>query len=123
RAIRASYERLGLPAGPFESVALWAPARPGTAGTALPQVESRAEGVVAYYWTVREFVREKYLRFLFAEADDERSQIGDLVARVESFLDRECEDDPEHDATVFHGGYPVQDFEGLCDLIRSQVED
>jgi DNA helicase HerA-like ATPase len=72
---------------------------------------------------VREFVREHYLRFLFAEADDERSQIGDLVARVESFLDRECEDDPEHDATVTHGGYPVRDFEGLCELIRSQVED
>jgi hypothetical protein len=86
-------------------------------------VEGRATGVAAYYWTVREFVRERYLRFLFAEADDERSQIADLVARVESFLDRECEDDPEHDATVVHGGYPVHDFEGLCELIRSQVED
>ena len=37
----------------------------------------------------------RLLRFLFAEADDERSQIADLVARVESYLDRECEDDPE----------------------------
>src|SRR5436190_856793 len=33
------------------------------------------------------------------------------------------EDYPEHDATVVHGGYPVHDFEGLCELIRSQVED
>jgi DNA helicase HerA-like ATPase len=119
-ADRTQYERLGLPVGPFESVSLWAPPR---AGTAVPQVESRSEGVTAYYWTVREFVREKYLRFLFAEAEDERSQIADLVARVESYLDRECEDDPEHDATVIHGGYPIADFGALCDLIRDNVED
>jgi uncharacterized protein len=117
------YEELGLAAGPFESVGLWAPSRPGTGGAAIPQVESRSDGVAAYYWTVREFVREKYLRFLFAEAEDERSQIGDLVARVESYLDRECDDDPEHDATVVHGGYPVKDFESLCTLIRDNVED
>jgi DNA helicase HerA-like ATPase len=120
---REDYRRIGLEPGAFESVGLWAPVRPDAGGNALPQVEGRATGVAAYYWTVREFVRERYLRFLFAEADDERSQIADLVARVESFLDRECEDDPEHDATVVHGGYPVHDFEGLCELIRSQVED
>ena len=80
-------------------------------------------GVRAYYWTVREFVREKYLRFLFAEAEDERSQIADLVARVESYLDRDCDDDPEHEATVVFGGYPVKDFDALCELIRENVED
>ena len=52
--------------------------------------------------------------------DDERSQIADLVARVESYLDRECEDDPDHDATVAFGGYPVRDFEHLCEVIRSE---
>jgi DNA helicase HerA-like ATPase len=122
-ADRADYERLALPAGAFESVGLWAPARPGTGGAALPQVESRSEGVTAFYWTVREFVRERYLRFLFAEAEDERSQIADLVARVESFLDSDCVDDPEHDATVTFAEYPVKDFASLCDLIRAEVED
>jgi DNA helicase HerA-like ATPase len=120
---REDYRRIGLEPGAFDSVGLWAPVRPGAGGNALPHVEGRASGVDAYYWTVREFVRERYLRFLFAEADDERSQIADLVARVESYLDKECEDDPEHDATVSHGGYPVRTFEELCDLIRSQVED
>jgi DNA helicase HerA-like ATPase len=123
QADRAQYERLGLPVGPFDSVGLWAPPRPGADASAIPHVESRAEGVTAYYWTLREFVRERYLRFLFAEAEDERSQIADLVARVESYLDRECEDDPEHDATVVFGGYPVTDFASLCDLIRENVED
>ena len=123
QAARAEYEHLRLPAGPFESVGLWAPARPATRGAAIPQVESRSDGVTAYYWTVREFVREKYLRFLFAEAEDERSQIADLVARVESYLDRECEDDPDHEATVVYGGYPVKDFAALCDMIQENVED
>ncbi|MGH2573824.1 MAG: ATP-binding protein [Actinomycetota bacterium] len=122
-ADRAQYERLGVPVGPFESVGLWAPPRPRTGEGAIPHVESRAGGVTAYYWTLREFVRERYLRFLFAEAEDERSQIADLVARVETYLDRECEDDPEHDATVVFGGYPVTDFTALCDLIRENVED
>ena len=120
---RQDYERLGLEPGPFASVGLWAPPRPGVRGAALPQVEGRSEGVTAYYWTVKEFVRERYLRFLFAEAEDERSQIADLVARVESYLDRDCLDDPEHDATVVFGGYAVKDFEALCELIKQSVED
>src|SRR5947208_5969737 len=99
------YERLGLPAGPFESVGLWAPPRPGGPGAAaVPQVESRGDGVTAYYWTVRDFVRERFLRFMFAEAEHERSQIADLVARVESHLDRESQDDPDHQATVVFDG-------------------
>jgi len=120
---RSDYELLGLPAGAFESVGLWAPPRPGARGAPVPHVEGRSEGVTAYYWTVREFVREKYLRFLFAEAEDERSQIADLVARVESFLDRDCPDDPDHPATVLYAGVPVRDFDALCDLIRENVED
>jgi DNA helicase HerA-like ATPase len=123
QADRQDYERLGLPAGPFESVGLWAPVRRDAGGQAIPQVESRSEGVTAYYWTIRDFVRGKFLRFMFAEADDERSQIADLVARVESYLDRECDDDPEHDGSVAYGGYPVADFEGLCEIVRENVED
>ena len=120
---RADYAGLGLPAGAFESVGLWAPVRANAGGQALPQVEGRSTGVAAYYWTVREFVRERLLRFCFAEGDDERSQIADLVARVESFLDRECEDDPEHDATVTFGGYAVRDFEHLCEIVKQNLED
>ena len=116
---RADYGRLGLPVGPFTSVGLWAPPRPGSA---VPQVESRSEGVTSYYWTLREFVREKYLRFLFAEAEDERSQIADLVARVENHLDRECQDDPDHEATVVYGGYPVKDFDRLCEIVHENLE-
>ncbi len=123
---RQEYERLGLPAGPFESVGLWAPPRPvgSSSGAApVPYVEGRSDGVTAYYWTVRDFVREGFLRFMFAEAENERSQIADLVARVESYLNRECEDDPDHEATVVFGGYPIRDFDALCEVIRANVED
>ena len=114
----------GCPAGPFESVGLWAPPR-GRGRRAARSRTSRAgaRASQAYYWTVREFVRERFLRFLFAEAEDERSQIADLVARVESFLDQECEDDPEHDATVVFGGYPVRTFDDLCELIETELDD
>ena len=122
QADREGYERLGLRAGAFESVGLWAPVRPDAGGQAIPQVEGRSQGVTAYYWTVREFVREKLLRFCFAEAEDERSQIADLVARVEAQLDRECEDDRENDATVVFSGYPVQDFAQLCDIVANEVD-
>src|SRR5207244_3217325 len=74
-------------------------------------------------WTVREFVRERFLRFLFAEAEDERSQIADLVARVEHYLDRECADDPDSDATLVRGGAAIVDFEALCDLIANELEN
>lgn len=119
---RADYARLGLPAGPFGSVGLWAPPRANAAGQAIPAVEGRNDGVRAYYWTVREFVRERYLRFLFAEAEDERSQIADLVARVELHLDRECADDPENDATVLFRGRPVADFDALCEIVLDELE-
>jgi DNA helicase HerA-like ATPase len=119
---REEYAKIGLPAGAFESVGLWAPVRADAGGQAIPHVEGRSEGATAYYWTVREFVREKFLRFMFAEAEDERSQIADLVARVESYLDRECEDDPDHDAGVVYSGYPVPDFAQLCEIIATEVD-
>jgi hypothetical protein len=120
---RLDYERLGLPAGPFESVGLWAPVTPRAGGQAIPDTGGRKQGVNAYYWTIREFIREGYLKFLFAEAENERSQIADLVARVESFLDRESEDDPEHDATVTINGQLIESFEQLVDHINAELDD
>ncbi|MEA2517098.1 MAG: hypothetical protein QOG16_936 [Actinomycetota bacterium] len=117
------YERLGLPAGPFESVGLWAPVAPRSGGKAIPDTGGRKKGVQAYYWTIKEFVREGYLKFLFAEAESERSQIADLVARVESFLDREAQDDPEHDATVRIDGKVIDSFEALVEHINAELDD
>jgi uncharacterized protein len=123
---RADYERLGLPAGPFDSVGLWAPVR-RSGVVAVPDTGSRQEGVTAYFWTVKEVIRERLLRFLYAEAGDERSQIGDLVARVEVALDREAEDVPDQPAMVRlpgEDGEPrlIPSFEELCELIAERLE-
>ena len=117
------YERLGLPAGPFESVGLWAPVAARAGGKAIPDTGGRKKGVQAYYWTIKEFVREGYLKFLFAEAESERSQIADLVARVESFLDKEAEDDPDHDATVRISGQAIESFDALVEYINAELDD
>ena len=81
---RARYAELGLEAAPFPSLRLFAPAARGD--QPIPQTGSRMDGVTGFYWTLREFCAERYLRFLFADADDERSQLGFVVQRVESEL-------------------------------------
>jgi uncharacterized protein len=126
---RTDYERLDLPVGPFDSVGLWAPPKEEQAkkGFAMPDVEGRSDGVRAYYWTLREFVRERYLRFLFAEAEDERSQIADLVARVENALDHELTDDPENEASLVYKGpnddvTVIEHLDALIDLVLDRLD-
>jgi hypothetical protein len=82
---RSAYARIGLPAESFASVQILAPARKGSAER-LPAVGSRAEGVQSFFWTIREVVTERLLRFLFAEAEDASSQLGFVVDRVEAKL-------------------------------------
>ncbi|MDH4144672.1 MAG: ATP-binding protein [Acidimicrobiia bacterium] len=81
---------LGVDApGRFENVCLYAPRRPGREGSASPDVVSRSHrDVVTYGWTPREFVRRGLLRFCFSEADDARTQVGFLEARVRVQLAR-----------------------------------
>jgi DNA helicase HerA-like ATPase len=124
---RAEYAALGLPAGPFESVGIWAPVKRG-ADVAVPDTGSRQEGVRSYFWTVRDVVRDRLLRFLFAEEGNERSQIADLVARVEQQLDRFAEEIPDHPGSLRipdRDGTPtvVHSFDELCELIAGHLED
>src|SRR5437870_7411329 len=49
-AARVEYGEHGLPAGPFESVGLWAPAAPHAGGQALPATAGRKQGAQHYYW-------------------------------------------------------------------------
>ena len=62
--------------GPFRSVRLYAPRRPGVT-TAVPGVKSRDTGEVhAYGWTPEQFVREQLLQFCFTAEDDRSTQVG-----------------------------------------------
>ena len=125
---RADYATLGLPAGPFESVGMWAPVKRGVGRSGAGYWGRVRRGLRSYFWTVRDVVKDRLLRFLFAEEGDERSQIADLVARVEHQLERDAEEisdfpasvrlpDPLGTSTVVHS------FDELCELIAAHLED
>jgi len=80
-----AYARLGLEPGAFSSVSIYAPVK-REQEVLLPDTGSRQEGVTAFCWTIEEFCRERYLRFLFAEADDESSQLSAVIDRAEASL-------------------------------------
>jgi DNA helicase HerA-like ATPase len=82
---REDYARLGLPAEAFASVQVLAPVRPGSQER-LPATGSRLKGVASFFWTIREVVTERLLRFLFAEAEDASSQLSFVVDKIEARL-------------------------------------
>jgi len=99
---RARWELLDLPAAPFESVNFYAPCSPGD--QPLPQTSSRSDGVVGFYWTLHEFCLNRYLPYLFADAERDSGQIGDLVelvtARLEQAARQTAFRDPEGDVQI-----------------------
>jgi hypothetical protein len=79
------YATLGLPAGPFADVHVYAPPRLGDpAGT--PDVSSRTAGVDAFFWTLAEFCQQRLLPYVFADADDERQHYTMVVHTVAAQL-------------------------------------
>src|ERR1043165_6350819 len=83
-----AYAKLGVTPGAFASVSIYAPVK-AHEQVMIPDTGSRREGVTAFCWTIEEFCRERYLRFLFAEADDETSHLSAVIANVEAALARE----------------------------------
>ena len=77
----ARYAKLGLPAGPFESVAVKAPPRRGDPN-AGPDTATRTTGVSSFYWTVADFVTAELMPFVFADAEDERQQYTMVIHQV-----------------------------------------
>lgn len=120
--MREEYQRLGLPAGPFQSVAFFAPTRKGS-DTPMPDTGSRQEGVQPYVWTVREFCRERLLRFVFVDGEDARAQIHLVISRAEQALERAARDGDQSDASVVVDGTPVASFSDLVDLLDSTALD
>jgi DNA helicase HerA-like ATPase len=120
------YEALKLPVGPFANVGLWAPSLSGD--IVLPDTGGRTEGVTPYYWTLREFCRDRMLRFLFAEADDETTQLSFVVNQVERFLEDQMDSQPADrgDATLrFPGvdaGINVGSLDQLADVVSNFID-
>ncbi len=118
-AERDRYAALGLPVGPFGSVGIVAPPRPGDP-TATPQVGSRTTGVQPFFWTLEEFCRERLLPFLFADAEDDRQQYTMVVHNVTRRLERAV---PTGDGGVSIDGESLRSFRDLVDLVDDRLND
>lgn len=82
-----AYEKMGLPAKPFDSVQFYVPPTDNAKGPIAPKVGSRqADEVTVYCWTVRSFCRERLLRYLFTEVGEDTSLLSTLVYQVEHRL-------------------------------------
>ena len=119
---RDRYGTLELPARPFQSVALWAPARAGI-DEAVPDTGSRMEGVTPYSWTLREFCRDRLLRFMFAEADDEASQIAFAVSQVERIMEQSVQNQPIDRPWVTLFDQRMDSFENLVQFVANSDPD
>ena len=114
----ARYARLGLPAGPFESVAFFAPPTRDDPN-ASPDVSARQRDVTSFFWTLEEFCRQELLPFLFADAEDDRQQYTMVVHNVTARL-RDAE--PVGDGAVAVDGRVVRTLRELIDLIEDKVD-
>ncbi len=117
---RAEYAKLGLPAGPFQSVAFFAPTRKGSV-TPMPDTGSRQQGVSPYVWTMREFCRERLLRFAFVDGEDARAQIHLVITRVEQALEKAARDGDQGTADVVIDGTVLTSFSDLVELLDGPV--
>jgi DNA helicase HerA-like ATPase len=119
-ARRNKYFELGLQPGPFRSVTVFAPMRPGDQN-ATPDVASRTTGVHAFWWTLEEFCRDELLAFVFADAEDERNQYTMVIHNVARKLKQgEAVGD---DGAWQIDGVTVRTYGELVDLIEQRVSD
>ena len=116
---RSAYARVGLDAGPFTDVCVYAPPRAGDR-TGSPDVASRLTGVDSFYWTVAEFCADRLLPYVFADADDDRQQYTMVVHAVAAYLHRNAE---AADGGVVLDGVRVNSYPDLVDLIQQRLLD
>jgi uncharacterized protein len=119
--LRHAYARLGLPATPFNSVGFFAPPVPGSTN-ARPNVVGRTRGVNAFWWTIAEFCSEQLLRYVFADAEDERSQYTMVIHQVTSRLRLDATP-AGTDGAVTIDGQICRTYDDLVDLICEKVTD
>jgi DNA helicase HerA-like ATPase len=119
---RSYYDRLGLPAAAFQNVGLYAPTRRGD-GAPMPDTGGRQEGVRPYLWTMREFARDRLLRFAFVEAEANRGQLSFVIVRVERALERAAADGLPDDPAIEINGQRLEKFGELVELLDGPTLD
>jgi DNA helicase HerA-like ATPase len=104
----AQYEKLNLKPGKFEDVSIYAPVRRDQLEM-IPDTGTRHD-VTAFAWTIKQFCEDRFLRFLFTEAEDDASQLGSLVERIESRL-------------VHEDVRGIDSFESLVEIIQANLDN
>jgi DNA helicase HerA-like ATPase len=117
--LRSAYARVGLDAGPFPDVHVYAPPRAGDL-TGAPDVASRLTGVDSFYWTVAEFCSDRLLPYVFADADDDRQQYTMVVHAVTAYLHKHAE---PADGGVVIDGVRIGSYPDLVDLLQDRLSD
>lgn len=118
---RKRYALLGMQAGPFDSVSVYAPPRKGDPN-AGPDVSSRTDGVHAYFWTLAEFCQEELLPFVFADVEDERQQYTIVVHNVTAKLKRDGVP-VGSDGQWSVDGRTLRTYSDLLDLLSERLND
>jgi DNA helicase HerA-like ATPase len=114
-----AYAKLGLLAGPFPDVRVYAPPRAGdSSGT--PDVSSRMTGVDTFYWTLAEFCADRLLPYVFADSDDERQQYTMVVHSVTAHLARVAQ---PADGGITLDGLRLGSYADLVDHVVNQLSD
>jgi DNA helicase HerA-like ATPase len=115
------YHRLGLPCGPFEDVGLWSPVRRDTFEL-VHGLGARRDGVTPYVWSLREFCQEQLLRFLFADADAETSQLSFAIGVAERYLSEQTYATPSNQSWVELDGVRITSFDDLIQHIADNAD-
>ncbi len=120
---RRAYAKLGLPAESFGSVQILAPVRRDSPER-LAATGSRSGGVTAFFWTLRELVSERLLRFLFAETEDASSQLSFVVDKIEARLAAAAAANGQpSDAWIEVEGTRLDSFEALVAALTDHPDD
>jgi DNA helicase HerA-like ATPase len=124
-AERGKYETLDLPSAAFQSVAVWSPARKDTPD-AIQASSSQRPDARAYAWSLHEFCRGRLLGFLFADADNETSQLASVIRAVETVLaTRSIATEPDESGFISIVGTEVttvRSFDDLVEAIKANVD-
>ncbi|MBP7930206.1 MAG: ATP-binding protein [Acidimicrobiia bacterium] len=114
----AGYDRLGLPARPFDSVGILAPPRPGDPA-ATPATGARSVGIRPFFWTIQQFCHQQLLPFLFADAEDERQQYTIVLGAVTAQLARAPQG---REGSIQIDGVTIDTFPKLVDAIAAKLQ-
>lgn len=114
------YEAMGLSPDPFRDVKFYVP--PTEKNKNMPDCERLDEKVVPFYWSMRDFAEEGFIRFMFTEGEEGVSNIHYVIDRVANRLYSFAEESPEG-RLIDDMGRDIEDLNRLLELLEEAIRD